>query len=142
MTVETMRAPSRLRRRRVGFEGKGSTEVQSTERKKDFSSFRMQGIHFASFFIAPVIMLGKTFTSLYKLLVNTGAFGLSVFTTVWTLGQWRQSIKIVEKSFFGILQNAGEAAWSVLSLAAMEVMFLLGAVVHPNIPFLATDREM
>lgn len=141
MTVETMRAPSRLRRR-VGFEGKGFAEVQSTEGRKDFSSFKMQGIHFASFFIAPVVMLGKTFTSLYKMLVNTGAFGLSVFTTIWTLGQWRQSIKIVEKSFFGILQNAGEVVWSLLSLVGMEVMFLLGAIVHPNIPFLATNREM
>lgn len=141
MAVKTMRAPCRLKRRRTGL-GREPVGVECPVGKRDFSSFRLQGIHFASFFIAPLIMLGKIITGLCKMFVNVGAFGLSVFITVWTLGQWRQSIQIIEKSFLGILHHAGEAVWSTLSLVAMEIIFLLGAVVHPNLPFLATDREM
>ena len=60
MATDTMRAPASLRRRpRRGLKS-GDAEIEITDvDRKDFSSFRMQGIHFASFFIAPVIMLGK-----------------------------------------------------------------------------------
>ena len=74
------------------------------------------------------------------MLISAGTLGLSVFTTVWTLGQWKESMKIVETSALATLQHAGEAVWSVVNLVGMEMMYLLGALVHPNIPFLATKR--